>query len=444
MRIVKYNKGKEKVAGASTEYNISEQLAQQQSIATTIATNVATNIAANLQEEIEQQAQAVYTKDEVDDAISNISTEVNEISSVTATPTASGNTVTITLTDGTNTTFNVLNGTDGISLGEIGLVQSTGDATDKVMSQKAVSDQVKRITDVTEQDLNGTSSWVKGKLEALGWIFGKKFGSQGALVDDENYCVTPMLQTGNIYQHSVTFCYRYNSSDAKFPFYKSDDSYRTRIGISTNNLKTQDMTGAAFAETTQMRATFNPNDLRNCYILDNTTGVYIFKGDEYLDQICQDGKLLIDYDFAEDNYLNKDNVVTTEDLNGTSDWIKSKLEEKGWAFEYRLYYNSLVADSTKCVSPMLNISVDNQEKLTIYHGTTADYGNITRYNEDNSVANSTYESGTNVMSNYTSNSTTPKLRFTIGIDKIAQSYIYSDTKKKYLFKGDEYLYSVMA
>lgn len=63
-------------------------------------------------------------------------------------------TYTITYSDGTTSTYTVTNGrdgqdgqdgqdgADGVDLGEVALVQTTGDATDKVMSQKAITDAI--------------------------------------------------------------------------------------------------------------------------------------------------------------------------------------------------------------------------------------------------------------------------------------------------------------
>lgn len=105
-----------------------------------------------------------YSDYPIDDCIDDLDSQIevlgtpNEIASITTQESsASGgnNVVTITDTDGTSTSFNVKNGkdgkdgadgADGVSLGEIALVQTTGDATDEVMSQKAVSDRIERLT----------------------------------------------------------------------------------------------------------------------------------------------------------------------------------------------------------------------------------------------------------------------------------------------------------
>lgn len=84
----------------------------------------------------------------------NISIEPNEIASITTTESSTSggnNTVTINTTDGTSKAFNVKNGkdgkdgqdgADGVSLGEIALVQTTGDSEESVMSQKAITDAI--------------------------------------------------------------------------------------------------------------------------------------------------------------------------------------------------------------------------------------------------------------------------------------------------------------
>ena len=140
MRIIKYNKGNNKSnVSSGTTYNITEQLAQQENIANTVATNIAADVQTSLQEEIAQKVdtETVYTKTEVDDLLDSY-VGVDTITAVENYQSGGNNVVTVSLTDGTTTTFNVKNGEDGVSLGEIGLVQTTGNAADKVMSQKVI------------------------------------------------------------------------------------------------------------------------------------------------------------------------------------------------------------------------------------------------------------------------------------------------------------------
>lgn len=102
-----------------------------------------------------------YNDFPIDDCIDDLDSQIealgtpNEIASITTQESsASGgnNVVTITDTDGTVTTFNVKNGkdgqngADGVSLGEIALVQTTGDSEESVMSQRAVTAEVTRAS----------------------------------------------------------------------------------------------------------------------------------------------------------------------------------------------------------------------------------------------------------------------------------------------------------
>lgn len=102
--------------------------------------------------------------DELSDAVDDLG-DLNQIESITTSEsTASGgnNTVTITETNGTTTSFNVKNGidgrdgqdgvdgADGVSLGEIALVQTTGDSEGSVMSQSSVTKYGERINGVAE------------------------------------------------------------------------------------------------------------------------------------------------------------------------------------------------------------------------------------------------------------------------------------------------------
>lgn len=106
----------------------------------------------------------------LDTAITNLGTP-NEIASITTQESsASGgnNVVTITDTDGTVTSFNVKNGkdgkdgadgADGVSLGEIALVQTTGDSEESVMSQKAVTEELQTVSYIYK-----TPTYLQGRL----------------------------------------------------------------------------------------------------------------------------------------------------------------------------------------------------------------------------------------------------------------------------------------
>lgn len=171
----------------------------------------------------------------LDAAITNLGTP-NEIASITTQESsASGgnNVVTITDTDGTSTSFNVKNGidgqdgADGVSLGEIALVQTTGDATDAVMSQKAVSGRIKRLT---EEDLEQSIAFKRlpEGYEMLDYIInGTATGScaaidTGLVPDDDDWQFKgSWARNGNIgnygriiesYFSEATYCYRLAAS----------------------------------------------------------------------------------------------------------------------------------------------------------------------------------------------------------------------------------------
>lgn len=235
--------------------------------------------------------------------------ELNQITSITTTEsTASGgnNTVTINTTDGTSKTFNVKNGkdgADGVSLGEVALVQTTGDSEESVMSQKAVTEYGRKVT---AEDLNGTSDWIRAKLTEQGWEFGKYVASNGSLGTDANYCASffiPMdmsIRKG----HSITFGYMFNAwGNACLACYNESKTFVSGLYYicNANNVRTITIsTTDTWDNAAYIRMTCNPNRLNECYILDNTTGEYIFKGDEYLTSLCNGN---VDYDVLKNRII---------------------------------------------------------------------------------------------------------------------------------------------
>lgn len=107
--------------------------------------------------------------DSLDLAIEN-KVSISSITCVESSTSGANNVVTVTLSNGTTTTFNVKNGVDGadgVSLGEISLVQTTGTATDAVMSQDAVTKLVGDSRTLTQVLYNGnfasTDSWTNSQ-----------------------------------------------------------------------------------------------------------------------------------------------------------------------------------------------------------------------------------------------------------------------------------------
>ena len=250
--------------------------------------------------------------DKLDSAIHNLGTP-NEIASITATESSvsgGNNTVTITDTDGNSTSFNVkngVNGQDGVSLGEISLVQTTGTATDAVMSQNAVTEYGRKVT---AADLDGTSDWIKAKLEAQGWEFGKYVNTSGTLTANASYCATPYIEIGNLNNHSITFTYKFNSSSVACVVFYNDSGVKQNYWIcNANTARTVTVTSVENA--TKIRISLNANDLRGCYIYDNTTGEYLFKSTPHIENALATDNATVGYGTFE-NYMLANELGTSE------------------------------------------------------------------------------------------------------------------------------------
>lgn len=217
---------------------------------------------------------------------------ITSISTAETSESGGSNTVAIKTTDGQTTTFNVKNGkdgADGVSLGEIGLVQNTGEGTDVVMSQQAVSKEVHRISD---EDLNGTSEWIKLRLAELGWEIGKKLNGNNELLDDATRCVTPLMELPTLDNHSYTFHYGttgdtnsawcfYYGDGVRLRAYQHEGYYDYEKTVTPN---------AQF----NWRLTVGLDKIAECFIYDDTANDYLWRGDEYLKDICK--KYLVDYE----------------------------------------------------------------------------------------------------------------------------------------------------
>lgn len=231
--------------------------------------------------------------------------ELNQITSITTTEsTASGgnNTVTITETDGTTTTFNVKNGkdgADGVSLGEVALVQTTGDATDAVMSQKAVTEYGRKVT---AEDLNGTSDWIKARLTEEGWEFGKVLNNDGTVGGTSNWmCISPMFPCST--NHSFLFQPKKsnNSGNCMLAFYNDSDAFKGSTTVAViDGTQTYTPTDSTI---TQLRFSCNMNDLPNVFVKDTTTDEYIFKGDEVVKNLIANSGNIVSYDVLEGSII---------------------------------------------------------------------------------------------------------------------------------------------
>lgn len=232
----------------------------------------------------------------------NISIEPNEIASITTTEsTASGgnNTVTINTTDGTSKTFNVKNGTDGkdgqdgadgVSLGEIALVQTTGDSEESVMSQKAVTEYGRKVT---AEDLDGTSEWIRTKLTEEGWEFGKYINSSGTTNNNTDAVATPYIPINGIENHEISLYANLNLGWAAMCFYDENKTKLTYILFGAYTQITQRLSSYS-SDIAYVRTACLQSDISKLNIVDNDTGEVLFDGKEKLLSLCEDRNIPCD------------------------------------------------------------------------------------------------------------------------------------------------------
>ena len=185
----------------------------------------------------------------------------------------------------TNPKDKLLNGEGLASL----ITQQTGDSTSKIMSQNAVTEYGRRIT---ADDLAGTSNWIKTQLTALEWKLGNYINTSGGLSSNANCCVSPYLPISMVEHkgHSITFNYMYYIySSWHVCFYDSNKTYISGLyyqGTSTNSRTVTISTSDSWDDVAYVRFTLGSAYLPQCYVYDNTTKEYLFRGKEYIKEIC--------------------------------------------------------------------------------------------------------------------------------------------------------------
>lgn len=272
--------------------------------------------------------------DDLDNAIHELGTP-NEIARITATEsqTSGGNnTVTITETNGTTTTFNVKNGidgADGVDLGEVALVQTTGDSEESVMSQKAVTEYGRKVT---AEDLNGTSSLVVNQMTDAGVDINKRT-LNGYVYTQNGYCLTKIPVE---YGHAYTVYYK-------------DVPSRTQCGYrflneNGENVKSVWYNGTTdslsiFADNTsykELQVTFSMPNLKDSYIWDATSDIYVFRGDSFIASLCSG--LLVDTTMLRNEIITQE-LGENETLAVSQKTITEKLKgNQGWTFTTNHYW----------------------------------------------------------------------------------------------------------
>lgn len=282
-----------------------------------------------------------YNGDQVEEALVALSDAIddlgtpNEIESITTTESqASGgnNTVTIVETNGTSHAFNVKNGkdgADGVSLGEVALVQTTGDSEESVMSQKAVTEYGRKVT---AEDLEGTSELVKSKMGEAGIIINKRT-LNGHIYNDSNYCITSLLPIQ--YGHFYLIYYRSVPNGKHCGYRIVDDDGTTQKNAWYFNTGGQISVFINSSSYTKLQATFAMRLIAYCYILDCTDNTYLFRGDSFVDALC-DGLLDVST-FTNDIVVQGIGNSTTKVMSqkSVSDLLKGNI---GWTFSLNHYW----------------------------------------------------------------------------------------------------------
>ncbi len=160
------------------------------------------------------------------------------------------------------------------------------------LERQMLNDNTRALTDA---DRLGTSAWVKDKLQELGWEFDAYMKYTGTTAVLVGKCTSAFIELpSNVAGHNLTFGFMFvGVSAATIAFFDNNKAFTSGHYIGTSNYtdkRTIDI-NSGWTDDAYVRMTCNPDRLSECYILDNTTGEYIWRGDEYLINICK--KLLV-------------------------------------------------------------------------------------------------------------------------------------------------------
>ena len=303
---------------------------------------------------------------------------VNQLEDVTTSKSGKVTTVTFEQTNGTQTQFQVtdgadgtngksayqvavdngysgseaqwlasLKGADGVSLGEVELTQEVTTATDSVPANKAVYDKVQRvdIENSNKSDYND-NQW----LQDQGWKLDYRL-FQNSETAASGYCISLMFPF--VYGHTYTFSYQFNASNnCTFSFFTDEGVYKEYYSCNANNVRTVTASASSLSSCTQMRGTFSLSNIRQCYIHDDTTNEYIFKGDEYLDSLT--AKSNKEFDNLIDYKTYRDELLVQELNQSTTQVPSAKAVQDGievWRDDIDYIYkaNDLTFDGTNYV-----------------------------------------------------------------------------------------------
>ena len=136
---------------------------------------------------------------------------------------------------------------------------------------------------------------------------------------------------------------------------------------------------------------------------------------------------------------------TTEDLNGTSDWVRAKLTELGWNFGKYLHYNgNLVASADYCVSHYIPVSNYARHSLTYYYGFNSS-GVISWIHYDSDKVMNTYgimSQNNTRTANVSASVPDGYIRITLNLNRLTDCYIKDNTTGNMIWDGEAYLATV--
>lgn len=195
------------------------------------------------------------------------------------------------------------------NVGNVTIMQGPGDSQTSIMSQKAVSDYARKVT---QSDLNGTSDWIKSKLEENGWQFGGYLSSNGTFTANttQPYVVTDIIPIDyNPQGHQLIFRYCNNKNTSSYiNWYTANGRGGYLIGLNTDIEQSTTISSnvSDYSNTTGFKFTINYNEIPNCYIYDNTTKEYVWRGDEYLYNLIKEYDVSISYKVLLDNIISQE------------------------------------------------------------------------------------------------------------------------------------------
>lgn len=172
------------------------------------------------------------------------------------------------------------------------ITNELGNSESKVVSQACVSEKVQRID---MDSLDSTTEQIKQLLLKEGWILDAGLHQNGGTVKNNTkvFYTSPYILIDEILNHNVTI--RKGNVQAVYVNCYDENKILISGANVSNNPYTFTFTNSALSSARYIRVSFDETNLRTCFLLDNTTGEYIIKMDDYLDQLFKNASLLVDY-----------------------------------------------------------------------------------------------------------------------------------------------------